>query len=155
MIGLDTSVLARYYVAATPGVDDAATTRQCDAARELIDSGKRLMVAARKLLESGKSLFVSKSVVLELEWVLRGRYELTSRQVQQVLRHLLGLAQVEVEDKVAVQFALTALVQGFDFADALHHASYRGCASVATFDDKGFVWRAKKAGLKPVVHLVT
>lgn len=141
MIGLDTSVLARYYVAATPGVDDAATTRQCDAARELIDSGKRLMV--------------SKSVVLELEWVLRGRYELTSRQVQQVLRHLLGLAQVEVEDKVAVQFALTALVQGFDFADALHHASYRGCASVATFDDKGFVWRAKKAGLKPVVHLVT
>ena len=141
MIGLDTSVLARYYVAATPGVDDAATTRQCDAARELIDSGKRLMV--------------SKSVVLELEWVLRGRYELTSRQVQQVLRHLLGLAQVEVEDKVAVQFALTALVQGFDFADALHHASYRGCASVATFNDKGFVWRAKKAGLKPVVHLVT
>jgi predicted nucleic-acid-binding protein len=140
MIGLDTNVLARYYVAATPGVDDAATAKQCEAARALIDSGKRLMV--------------SKSVMLELEWVLRGRYALTARQVQKVLGHLLGLAQVEVEDKVAVRSALTALAQGFDFADALHHASYRSCASVATFDDKGFVRRAKKAGLKPVVQLV-
>jgi predicted nucleic-acid-binding protein len=134
MIGLDTNILARYYVAATPGVDDAATFKQCEAARVLIDGGKRLMV--------------SKTVVLELEWVLRGRYGLTPRQTQQVLAHLLSLAHV---DKVAVQAATNALSQGFDFADALHHASYRSCASVATFDDKGFARRAKRAGFKPSV----
>ncbi len=138
MIGLDTIILARYYVAATPGVDDAATLKQCEAARVLVDGGKRLMV--------------SKTVVLELEWVLRGRYGLTPRQTQQVLAHLLSLAQVEIEDKVAVQAATNALAQGFDFADALHHASYRSCASVATFDDKGFARRAKRVGLKPSVN---
>jgi predicted nucleic-acid-binding protein len=137
MIGLNTNILARYYVAATSGVDDAATFKQCEAARVLIDGGKRLMV--------------SKTVVLELEWVLRGRYGLSPRQTQQVLAHLLSLAHVEIEDKVAVQAATNALALGFDFADALHHASYRSCASVATFDDKGFARRAKRVGLKPGV----
>jgi predicted nucleic-acid-binding protein len=137
MIGLDTNILARYYVAATPGLDDAATFKQCEAARVLVDSGKRLMV--------------SKTVVLELEWVLRGRYAVTPRQTHKVLLHLLSLAHIEVEDKVAVHAATDALAQGFDFADALHHASYRSCASVATFDDKGFARRAKRAGLKPDV----
>ena len=140
MIGLDTNVLARYYIAAAPGLDDAATFKQCEAARVLIESGKRLMV--------------SKTVVLELEWVLRGRYELTAREMAQVLGHLLGLGHVEIEDRVAVQAAAAALSQGFDFADALHHASYRSCASVATFDDKSFARRAKKIGLKPAVNLV-
>ena len=137
MVGVDTNILARYYVAATPGMDDAATFKQCEAARVLIDGGKRLMV--------------SKTVVLELEWVLRGRYGLGPRQTHQVLAHLLSLAHVEIEDKVAVQAAANALTQGFNFADALHHASYRSCASVATFDDKGFARRAKRVGLKPGV----
>lgn len=140
MIGLDTNVLARYYVAATPDLDDAATFKQCEAARVLVDSGKRLMV--------------SKTVVLELEWVLRGRYALTAPQIQKVLGHLLNLASLEVEDRVAVQAATAAHAQGFDFADALHHASYRSCTAVATFDDKGFARRAKKLGLKPQVQLV-
>ena len=141
MIGLDTNILARYYVAATPGLDDAATFRQCEAARALLDGGKRLMVG--------------KTVLLELEWVLRGRYALSVRQIQRVLEHLLTLPQVEVEDRVAVQAAAAAYAEGFDFADALHHASYRTCSSVATFDDKGFARRAKKAGFKPVVQLAS
>ena len=141
MIGLDTNVLVRYYVQAVPGLDDEATIKQCEAARKLIDSGKRLMVG--------------KTVVLELEGVLRGRYELTTQEVQQVLEHVLSMAQVEMEDKVALQSAVAALAQGFDFADALHHASYRTCASVATFDDNGFARHTKKLGLKPAVHLLT
>lgn len=140
MIGLDTNVLVRYYMAADADSDDAATVAQCEAARTLIDSGKRLMV--------------SKTVVLELEWVLRGYYELTKPQVAQAFAQLLSMANVQVEDKAAVQSAVAALALGFDFADALHHASYRTCASVARFDDKSFARRAKKAGLKPAVHLV-
>ena len=139
MIGLDTNILARYYSAAG-STDDAATAQQCEASRRLIDSGKRLMV--------------SQTVVLELEWVLRGRYKVTSDDIQAVFLHLLSLSHVEIEDRVAVQFAVDALGLGFDFADALHHSAYRSCSSIATFDDKGFARRAKKAALKPTVKLL-
>ena len=139
MIGLDTNILARYYSAAG-STDDAATAQQCEASRRLIDSGKRLMV--------------SQTVVLELEWVLRGRYKVTSDDIQAVFLHLLSLSHVEIEDRVAVQFAVDALGLGFDFADALHHSAYRICSSIATFDDKGFARRAKKAALKPTVKLL-
>jgi predicted nucleic-acid-binding protein len=140
MIGLDTNVLVRYYMAADADSDDAATLAQCEAARVLIDSGKRLMV--------------SKTVVLELEWVLRGYYELTKSQVAQAFAQLMSMANVQIEDKAAVQSAVAALALGFDFADALHHASYSACSSVASFDDKGFARRAKKAQWKPPVNVL-
>ena len=57
MIGLDTNVLARYYVIST----DASSKKQSD--------------LARKLIETGKALSVSKSVILDLEWVLRGYFK--------------------------------------------------------------------------------
>lgn len=136
MIGLDTNVLARYYVASS----DAPSQNQS--------------AAAKKLLESGKPLFVSKSVVLELEWVLRGYYKSPPEDVLIVLTHLLAMSHVEVEDRVAVELAVTALRDGFDFADALHHASARHCTSMATFDDKRFARRATKKGWKPPVKLV-
>lgn len=139
MIGLDTIVLARYYTAASDK-DDALTARQCEAARQLIEGGKRLMV--------------SQTVVLELEWVLRGAYQVGPIEVQAVFLHLLSLSHVEFEDRVAVQSAVTALGLGFDFADALHHSAYRNCSAVATFDNRGFAQRAKKAAWKPAVTLI-
>ena len=57
MIVLDTNVLARYYI------DDEADTE-----------AERQRLAARRLIESGQPLMVSKSVLLELEWVMRGYY---------------------------------------------------------------------------------
>ena len=50
MIGLDTTVLARYYLE-----DDADAEAQ------------RQRLAARRLMESGQSLMVCKTVILELE----------------------------------------------------------------------------------------
>jgi predicted nucleic-acid-binding protein len=150
MVGLDTNVLVRYYMAAETNEsqtgdaqDDnslATTVAQCEAARALIEGGKRLMV--------------SKTVALELEWVLRGYYALTRPQVAAAFTHLLSMTHVQIEDKIAVQSAVAALALGFDFADALHHASYSQCASVATFDDRGFARRAKKASWKPAVLLL-
>ena len=137
MIALDTNVLARYYVASS----DAPSQKQS--------------AAARKLLESGKSLFVSKTVVLELEWVLRGYYKSPPQDVLAVLTHLLGMPNLQVEDRVAVELATTALGDGFDFADALHHAPSRHCSSVATFDDKKFARRASAKGWKPPVKLLS
>ena len=137
MIALDTNVLARYYVDSS----DAPSQKQS--------------AAARKLLESGKSLFVSKTVVLELEWVLRGYYKSPPQDVLAVLTHLLGMPNLQVEDRVAVELATAALGDGFDFADALHHAPSRHCSSVATFDDKKFARRASAKGWKPPVKLLS
>ncbi|MDD4942625.1 MAG: type II toxin-antitoxin system VapC family toxin [Rhodoferax sp.] len=136
MIALDTNVLARYYVASS----DAPSQKQS--------------AAAKKLLESGKSLFVSKTVVLELEWVLRGYYKSPPEDVLTVLTHLLALPNLDMEDRVAVELAAAALQDGFDFADALHHASSRHCTRLATFDDKQFARRASVKGWKPPVKLV-
>lgn len=136
MIGLDTNVLARYYVASP----DAPSQQQSQLARQLIESGKQLMVC--------------KSVVLELEWMLRGYYKSPVADILTVLRHLLALPNVELEDRVAVTQATQALADGFDFADALQHASYRLCASVATFDDKGFARKATAQKWKPSVKVL-
>lgn len=138
MIGLDTNVLARYYI------DDAADAE-----------AQRQRVAARRFIESGQPLMVSKSVILELEWVCRGYYGFAQTQVASVMRHLLGQAHITVEDRAAVEQALSNCETGIDFADALHHASYRSCDSVATFDDRKFARRAKKLGLAPPVRVVS
>ena len=119
------------------------------------NAAQKQSAAARKLLESGKSLFVSKTVVLELEWVLRGYYKSPPQDVLAVLTHLLGMPNLQVEDRVAVELATAALGDGFDFADALHHAPSRHCSSVATFDDKKFARRASAKGWKPPVKLLS
>jgi predicted nucleic-acid-binding protein len=134
MIGLDTNVLARYYV------DDAADAE-----------ARRQRLAARRLIESGPPLMVGKTVVLEFEWLMRGYYGFSQPEVATVLRHLLGLHHVTVEDREVVEQALSNCEAGIDFADALHHASYKACASVATFDDRKFARRARKLGMTPAV----
>ena len=135
MIGLDTNVLARYYLA---GQDtDAASARQ--------------QQAALRLLEGGEPVFVAKTVLLELEWVMRGAYALSPKQFTAVLDHLLALPQVTLEDRLSVEAALASHRTGLDFADALHHASCRNCATMASFDDRKFARRAAKLGLVPVV----
>lgn len=134
--GLDTNVLARYYVSDHA---DAQTVTQ----RE----------RAKLLIESGRPLAVCKTVLLELEWMLRGYYGFERSEVMRVYTHLLALPSLHVEDGAVVMRALTAYAAGLDFADALHHACYAECRHVATFDDRGFVRRARKLGLTPVVTL--
>ena len=136
MIGLDTNVLARYYV------DDKADVQ-----------AQRQRLVARRLVESGQPLMVCKTVILELEWVLRGYYGFASAEVTSVFKHLLAMPQLTVEDRNAVERALSNADAGLDFADALHHASYKTCASVVSFDDRRFARRAKKLGLAPAVTL--
>ena len=136
MIGLDTNVLARYYV------DDKADIQ-----------AQRQRLVARRVVESGQPLMVCKTVILELEWVLRGYYGFASAEVTSVFQHLLAMPHITVEDRHAVERALSNADAGLDFADALHHASYKTCASVVTFDDRRFARRAKKLGLAPAVRL--
>ena len=136
MIGLDTNVLARYYV------DDRAdgeATRQ----RE----------AARRILESGQPLMVCQTVLLELEWVLRGYYKFRLSEVAAVFRHVLSMPNITVEDRPAVEQAVASGEAGLDFADAVHHASYAHCTRVVSFDDQGFARKARRLKLTPVVEV--
>ncbi|MFQ6537849.1 MULTISPECIES: type II toxin-antitoxin system VapC family toxin [Aphanothece] len=135
MIGLDTNVLARYFVEEAQA--DAATQRQREAARQLI--------------ESGQKLFLPKSVALELEWLLRGYYGFPVQQVLQVFEQLLHHADLQIEDRPALEQAVAGLASGLDFADALHHASCRGCEAIASFDDRGFARRIRQLNLPPRV----
>jgi len=132
MIGLDTNILARYYI------DDSAD-----------QEAERQRTAARQLIESGRPLMVCKTVILELEWVMRGFYGFSEEQSLSVLQNLLSLPHVTIEDRPTVERALSFGSAGIDLADAMHHASYKNCATVATFDDKKFARRAKKLGLTP------
>jgi len=134
MIGLDTNVLARYYI---QDAGDAEAEKQRD--------------AARRLLESGRPLMVCKTVLLELEWVMRGYYGFSTAETLSVLQHLLSLPHIRIEDRETVRQALAGAAAGLDLADALHHASYRECESMASFDDRKFARRARRLGLLPAV----
>lgn len=136
MIGLDTNILARYYIQDT-GDDEA----------------EQQHLAARRLIESGQTLMVCKTVLLEFEWVMRGYYGFSVAEIASVLNHLLALPQVSIEDRDTVRQALTHCTAGLELADALHHASYRDCDRMASFDDRKFARRVKRMGLLPAVMI--
>ena len=103
MRALDTNVLVRFFV---DDADDAQAAQQRPAA-----------VAA--LAERS---FVSVTVLLELEWVMRGFYELPARDISRVLRALASIEHITLEDRDAVLVAVDGFDKGLDFADALHLA---------------------------------
>jgi len=129
---VDTNVLARYYLR-----DDVAQAR-----------------LAEKVLAAG-DVFIAKTVVLELEWVLRAVAEQPANKVLACLEHLVALPGVTVEDEEQVQAALQVSRQGMDFADALHHAAAAHCRQMLTFDDRRFARRAARLGLRPHVTLLS
>jgi predicted nucleic-acid-binding protein len=131
---LDTNVLARFFV---DDADDAQAARQRPAA-----------VAALS-----ERSFVSVTVLLELEWVLRGFYGLPTRDVLRVLRALASIEHIALEDRDAVLVAVDALDKGLDFADALHIARSSRASGFATFDQR-LAKRAKGLALMPPVELL-
>jgi len=62
MIGLDTNVLARYYI------DDSTDLE-----------AKHQRPRAQRLIDSGQPLAVCKTVIVELEWIMRANYNLARR----------------------------------------------------------------------------
>lgn len=138
MIGLDANVLARYYI------QDKADTE-----------AQRQHEAARSLIESGKPLMVCKTVLLELEWVMRGYYGFSAEEISAAFSHLLALEHVQTEDRSSVVQALSHMAGGLDFADAMHLAAYRECAEMASFDDRKFARRAQRLNLAPRVFVPT
>ena len=134
MRSLDTNVLARFFV---DDADDAQAARQRPAA-----------VAAMS-----ERSFVSVTVLLELEWVLRGFYELPVKDVSRVFRALAGIEHITIEDRAAVLAAIDAFDRGLDFADALHVARSSRASGFVTFDRR-LAKRAMTLGLPVPVELL-
>ena len=134
MRALDANILARFFV---DDADDAQAAKQRPAA-----------IAA--LAERS---FVSVTVLLELEWVLRGFYELRTRDISRVLRALASIEHITLEDRDAVLVAVDAFDKGLDFADALHLARSSRASGFATFDQR-LAKRAKGLALAPPVELL-
>jgi len=110
------------------------------------------VAAALKLMESSR-LFVTKTVLLELEWVLRYSYDLDRKTIGEALFRLLGLRDLEIEDRESVIRAHAWYVAGMDFADALHLAASSSAARLATFDRR-FAKKAKELYAQPSVDLL-
>lgn len=132
MRAVDTNVLVRYYLR-----DDAAQARIAD----------RIL--------SDRDVFVPKTVMLELEWVLRSVADQPADKVMDCLAHLIALPGITIEDHDEVEAALRHCKQGIDFADALHLAASHACSELLTFDDRGYARRAAKLGVKPPVKLAS
>ena len=135
MKALDTNVLARFFI---DDPDDPQAARQRPAA-----------IAALS-----ERAYVSVTVLLEFEWVMRGFYGMARTDVARVLRALVGIEHVSVEDRGAVLKALEAFDAGLDFADALHVCRSGRATGFATFDRR-LVKRADRLALAPKVELLT
>jgi predicted nucleic-acid-binding protein len=111
MRAIDTNVLVRALVR-----DDAAQAAKAEA------------------FISMERVFVPVTVMLELEWVLRSRYGFSAVRLAQALGMLAALGNVVVHERAAVISATARVAQGWDFADALHHALSVGCDDFVTLD---------------------
>ncbi len=111
MRGADTNIVVRLLAGDDP--------RQSELARVWFDEGK---------------VFLSQTVVLEVEWVLRGRMGWGRDAVARALGQLLRMPNVVVERGPDAQWALGCHALGGDLADMLQVAAARDCASFATFD---------------------
>ena len=107
---------------------------------------------AAKLLARPDRVFVPKTVVLELEWVLRSGYGIDRQGIAAAIHRLQYLSNVEIEDDSIVALALTWYEAGMDFADGLHLASAGPGLDFATFD-AALRKRARRLGLKSVASV--
>lgn len=136
MIGLDTNILARFYVD-DPNGPEAAKQRPI----------------ARRILSESLALFVPVTVILELEWVLRAFYGFGRQDFIRVIEHLAGLPNVAIEQEGRVIRALTLHAEGLDFADALHWAACGDCEGFFTFDDRKFARKVGRMLVTPKVRV--
>ena len=94
-----------------------------------------------ELIDASSACFVPITVVLELEWVLRGAYQLPREAILHAMRRLIAIRQLHLEQEEQVLQALDAYAQGLDFADALHRLRSEGCSALVSLD-RAFVSRA-------------
>jgi predicted nucleic-acid-binding protein len=136
VIALDTNILVR-AIAAEADASSATKAQQ---------------LRAQKLLASGQDMYVPITVIEELEWVLRGAYDMPRKDIAAVLDDLLAIENFTVDRAAAVGQAVEWYRQGLDFSDALHLAQAGLCGGLATFDTR-FAKASRRLGLRPPVTI--
>lgn len=132
MISLDTNVVVRVVTADDPD--------QLAVALEVMRS---------------HDLWLCKTVLLEIEWVLRYSYKLSRQTILETFNRVLGYSNLSVEEPATVRLALDLFGEGMDFADALHLASSRGADRFVTFDRNLSLSAQEHTALPPVEFLTT
>ena len=122
MIAVDTNVVVRLLVGDDP-----------------------VQAAAAKSLFEAERIWIAKTVLLETEWVLRSLYGLDEGVIRDAFTKLLGIKNVQTEDKASMAAALALTEHGIELADAIHLTSRPPGAAFVSFD-KAFIKRAKRAG---------
>jgi predicted nucleic acid-binding protein len=110
--------------------------------RIIVRDDEAMYQRAAAALADGPVL-VPTTVLLETEWVLRGRYGFDSAAVADSLEAFLGLPQVETHAPEAVSAAIRLLRAGLDFADALHLSTAAPASRFVTLDEP-FTRRARR-----------
>jgi predicted nucleic-acid-binding protein len=129
MIAADTNILVRYLTN-----DDPIQAK-----------------LALKILSKPEEIFIAKTVLLEMEWVLRSVYEFKPPEIDKAMLQILGLPNVVPESPEQIALALEYYRQGMDFADALHLVAHSEIKQFYTFD-RAFVKKAEN--VLPKVTLV-
>ena len=127
MIGIDTNVLVRYIAQ-----DDAA---QSSRDTSFIENECSVAVPG----------FVGLVVLAEVVWVSESCYGATRTEVAEIVRRILSIKQLVVQDTETAWKALRLFESGkADFADCLieRTANSAGCAQMVTFDKQ-----ASRAGM--------
>ncbi|OUY08369.1 type II toxin-antitoxin system VapC family toxin [Acinetobacter populi] len=124
---IDTNILARFFI-------DDPDDQQCHIQRQ----------TAIEILSQPVSIPIT--VILELEWVMRGFYKIDKQTILSVYQTLLNFSHVIIEDELLLIQALKLYQQGLDFADSLHIVRLQQYSFI-TFDVK-FFKKAANAGLK-------
>lgn len=114
--------------------------------RIILDVDPEQTRRASALLE-GQKFFVAKTVLPEMEWVLRSRFNFGPAETLIALRAVVGTQSVEIEDLPAVSAAFGLTEQGVDFADALHLSSGQDLGGTFVTFDRKLLRAAEQLGL--------
>jgi predicted nucleic-acid-binding protein len=87
-------------------------------------------------------------VLLESEWVLRSGYGFEPRQIAEGLRGFAGLPGITTEQPLLLTQALDWMVDGMEFADALHLGAAKDCDVFLSFDRKFAKPAVKRSSIK-------
>ena len=121
-------------------------------ARLLLKDDKLQFKKARALLSSGEQFAAPVTVMLELVWVLESN-DCTPKEIVDSLNLLMRLPNFKPAHEHDIRNALTAYLNGWSFADALHLGLSQKNEALMTLD-KSFVKQAAKFGQSSSVQLV-
>lgn len=120
MIGLDTNVVVRYLVQDDP--------KQSENANRIIE----------KAVADGETLLISQITLCEIVWVLERCYNISKKEIIDVLKQLLQTQQIRVGHENIAQQALRdfEIHSGVDFSDCLigRQNASNDCSFTYTFD---------------------